>query len=685
MDADPLGSRLVRDFAPSLDPALVCAILSDYHAPLSTADERDARATLDQLALDAHLDDDPPSAPLPPAIDRTDAPTDAPLERTDLLALISHASAQLDGPARPASGPTRARPHAASASVSDLGSALEHSSLDDVASGSASASASASGSGGGHSATGGARFWEGSAASSRTTSDEGGDSLGGGQSAGTLVWDAPADPARDGFDPADFEVHDDPLAFLASVFPHIDLAQLEAKILEVVPSAAPPGEARPADLERLIEDLLSQDAITALTEADAEAAAAANAPPPDPDGVAALSKQQRRRVKSQHKAAQSFSLTSTPHLSYASAAAAGSPARGAALADAPLSSNAWAGISSQATFLAACMHVPTARITSTYHAQTSSLARTVAVLLSQLAHDRPFESLPAHAELKSQLRLLVPVQKASDDELETLLSATEGDLSDALDLHAFISDLERTSTGGKALTLSQLVARVPNDPSGSALHRAAAHPPDGGFTVVSSSSVRRSPSLSRAQLPSSDASARGAPHERYTLAQCHALAADYLARRNDAFRTAARSFQRGGVGERGAAGYWAEKGREYDRERRKWDDRAARVAVGERRAKHDPNTVDLHGLTLAQALSIVDEAVNSWWTAARDTEYPVPLRIVTGVGRHSRNNTPILAPAVAKHLDREGWRWKWDDGPLVAGGIGAVSSRGAVRVLGVKR
>ena len=65
--------------------------------------------------------------------------------------------------------------------------------------------------------------------------------------------------------------------------------------------------------------------------------------------------------------------------------------------------------------------------------------------------------------------------------------------------------------------------------------------------------------------------------------------------------------------------------------------------------------------------------------------HPEPLRIITGVGRHSRGGTPILAPAVTKHLDRTGWRWKWDDGPLVAGGIGPVNSKGAVRVIGVAR
>lgn len=77
-------------------------------------------------------------------------------------------------------------------------------------------------------------------------------------------------------------------------------------------------------------------------------------------------------------------------------------------------------------------------------------------------------------------------------------------------------------------------------------------------------------------------------------------------------------------------------------------------------------------------------------------EHVTPLRIITGVGRHSRNNAPILAPAVTKHLDRHGWYWKWDDSPLTLasgglnggtttpGGGGGGGVRGAVKVLGLK-
>ncbi|PRQ78175.1 Proteophosphoglycan ppg4 [Rhodotorula toruloides] len=621
--------RLIADF-PSLDSALVYAILSDFTHPLSAADERAARDILDSLARDADSQD-PLDEPDLAASSQAEPSED---DRVQLLRLLDEAAAE-------------------------FGRRLEGATIEDGAS--AATRTASNGSSDAQSDEQAARFWPRSEAASLTSDDDGRP-----LEAGKLVWDVPDDFLED--------VEDDPLAFLASVFPHIDLAQLEAKIQEVSKPAAAGGgvAARPADLETLIEDLLSQDLITSLTEVDAEAAAKAAAPA-DPDGIAEMNRQQKRKVKAAQKASNSYSLTSTPHVSYAAAAtAATQPPSMSALASAPSSANAWVSITSQTSLLSTLLHIPAARITSLYYKQSSSLPHTVSVLLSQLSRERPFETLPNNFELRAQLRLIIPPSRANDDVLEMLLSATEGDLSDALDLHHFLRDLE--SDLGKNLTLISMLSA--DAPESSVTPLATLSGSSDGFTTVTS--LRRSPTLPRASL-------HPAPDRSHSYNDCAALALEYLEKRNEAFRTAARHFQKGGLGERGAAGYWAEKGREYDRERRKWEERAAKAAVGERRAITDPNTIDLHGLTLAHALKIVDEATVSWWANARDSVSITPLRIIVGVGRHSRNNTPILAPAVTKHLDKHGWRWKWDDGPLVAGGIGtAGSTKGAVKVLGVK-
>ena len=56
------------------------------------------------------------------------------------------------------------------------------------------------------------------------------------------------------------------------------------------------------------------------------------------------------------------------------------------------------------------------------------------------------------------------------------------------------------------------------------------------------------------------------------------------------------------------------------------------------RARHDPMTVDLHGLTLSHSLKIVEEAVNSWWANARDgklspsfTYFPTSLELCSSL------------------------------------------------------
>jgi hypothetical protein len=57
-----------------------------------------------------------------------------------------------------------------------------------------------------------------------------------------------------------------------------------------------------------------------------------------------------------------------------------------------------------------------------------------------------------------------------------------------------------------------------------------------------------------------------------------------------------------------------------------------------------------------------------------------PFRIITGVGKHSTNQNPVLMPAVIKLLDREGWIWKWDG--FSRGGAGG--GHGAVIITGLR-
>ncbi|GAA5985712.1 hypothetical protein JCM5350_007466 [Sporobolomyces pararoseus] len=627
-----------RDF-PQLDPALVYAILSDFPSPLAPQDEESVRETLQSLADSAEIEGD--------AQDR-------------------QATANIE--------------EERNANMSELSSALEGSSLNDP-----QGENDDIGRIGGTDSTrpAGQRFWEQSAGSN--TSEE---SPGGG--GGTASRDD-SSPKPFAIDPFEFDDtingFDDPLAFLASVFPDIDVATLESKISTARSQSDRKTPFPTQDLESLIEELLSQDLISSLIDDDANAAQLAN-PPPDFEAEAqmVLSKGQKRRLKQAERAKTSFSLTANPGSSSPAPRRNEDPmvaaARGvttSAWSKAPSTSNAWASISSHASHLSSLLHVPAPRISSLYYKNSASLPLTLAVLLKQLSHERPFDSLPFSTELCQQFRLILP-RATSEDEIKVLLSATNGDLSDAMDLKKFISDVEEDQ--GKVLAYSEMVA--PFDPStvlvpegGGGSHSRNSSAGSVEFLPVGTNRKPNPPRPNGTPLASST--------KPYTSEECYALSEEYLEKRNNAFRTAARSFQRGGVGERGAAGYWAEVGREHEIERRKWAERAAQAVVAERRVRHDVNTVDLHGMTLAHSLKIVEESVNSWWANARNAISPEPLRIITGIGRHSKNQTPILLPAVTKHLDKNGWRWRYDDSPYVVGGQGPTrDARGAVKVIGLK-
>ena len=201
-------------------------------------------------------------------------------------------------------------------------------------------------------------------------------------------------------------------------------------------------------------------------------------------------------------------------------------------------------------------------------------------------------------------------------------------------------------------------------------------------------------SVSRTNGGGSSAASRMASYEDYRV-----IAEEYRARRADALRNAAAAWRSsaggsgtgGGGGGRGPAAqvrggvawYYADEARRLDVKARAWQMRAAEALVSHRRAersldvrRNDRNTIDLHGLTVHEALSVTKNCVNEWY--ARPSKpgmasggYLPPLRIITGVGRHSPKNVAVIKPAVQKMLDREGWRCDVDhnQGVIVVRGV----------------
>ncbi|KAF8166564.1 hypothetical protein K438DRAFT_1856968 [Mycena galopus ATCC 62051] len=135
-----------------------------------------------------------------------------------------------------------------------------------------------------------------------------------------------------------------------------------------------------------------------------------------------------------------------------------------------------------------------------------------------------------------------------------------------------------------------------------------------------------------------------------------------MRRRDELLREAARMWQRGNKRTRGGevALYFAERAREFQEVARREALEAARLMVYSRRRD---DTVDLHGVTAAEAVVIVNEILREGeWSADK------PLKIITGRGSHSVGQLSVLKPAVKKALEEDGWVvGTWDAGVTVRG------------------
>ncbi|KDE06368.1 hypothetical protein MVLG_03276 [Microbotryum lychnidis-dioicae p1A1 Lamole] len=573
---EPVSDKLVRQFCPPLDSALVHALLLDLPSTPSQDEIKAIKSTLSSLASDAEIQSTP---------DHEDDGRDGTgVSTTTTTTTTSDTTSTL-------------------AEDLDLGKTLEVWSLN-----------------GDESST-----TQGTTPSNRSDSE------------------------RSSYRP------DDPLAFLSSVFPNESIELLQQHL-----------ESSSGDVEIVVDELLSSGL---LKEAQREETPL---PPPTLNSPV-VSKQQRKRIKAAQKASSTLSLTSTPHLP------PHSPALSAASYDSTPSSpiiaarpieNRWASISSHASNLATLLHVSESRIVSTYHKSSSSLPLTLARLLHALTAERPFDSLSNKEEqspidLRDSLGVVLP--HLTEERLEMLLSSTEGDVADAMDLEATIQEIENSQ--GR-LVWSEILQLDSTEPSQFTTT---------GPTFSSTSSTTTASPITVVPNPRTQPVVQR--KERHTFTECSALELEYLHKRNLALRSAATHFQKGGIGERGAASYWAEESRKLDAKRKVWTERKAVALVRERALKDGMGGgrgLDLHGLTMNEAMAVTRDSLDEWWRVNHGALSPSPLRIITGVGMHSTNQVAILLPAVIKLLDREGWSWSYDNS------FGGAGARGAVLVKGRK-
>ncbi|EER23770.1 Smr domain containing protein [Coccidioides posadasii C735 delta SOWgp] len=124
----------------------------------------------------------------------------------------------------------------------------------------------------------------------------------------------------------------------------------------------------------------------------------------------------------------------------------------------------------------------------------------------------------------------------------------------------------------------------------------------------------------------------------------------------------------------GAAGYYSSVGREHIEIAKRETSAAADALVD---SQSTGNVLDLHGVSVQDGVRIACERVEAWWESLGDARYAPggggPVRegykIITGLGRHSRNGTARLGPAVARRLAKDGWRVEVGQGQLTVAGL----------------
>lgn len=85
--------------------------------------------------------------------------------------------------------------------------------------------------------------------------------------------------------------------------------------------------------------------------------------------------------------------------------------------------------------------------------------------------------------------------------------------------------------------------------------------------------------------------------------------------------------------------------------------------------------MDLHGLTIAEAQTVVKEAVTQWFSRATMQASRIaakPLRIICGVGSHSKDKIARLYPTILNLLMKDGWRVEADQGVILVKGVSRI-------------
>lgn len=166
-----------------------------------------------------------------------------------------------------------------------------------------------------------------------------------------------------------------------------------------------------------------------------------------------------------------------------------------------------------------------------------------------------------------------------------------------------------------------------------------------------------------------------APLPPSTFASHSSHVANHSLAASTAFKQAGSAFRRGKSDRLmgGAAAYYAQVGHEHVKLAKEQMAASADAHVA---AQSSSSYVDLHGVSVLDAVRIARARTEDWWEGLGDAKYYTGgnnaarkgFRIVTGVGKHSKDGALRIGPAVSKMLMREGWKAEVLAGEIIVRG-----------------
>lgn len=329
--------------------------------------------------------------------------------------------------------------------------------------------------------------------------------------------------------------------------------------------------------------------------------------------------------------------------------------------------NMWTRSRHEIEFIGSRVKVPSRTVSALFHQNGASLPKTILALADSRTFRRTEDNAsdeqdPVTAvnamELGSAFPSITPSHCTALIELTHPSTTAAHELAKVLDTYSR-SGATRGSPGGMDANAHQAVSED------SAKLRDRPTPIDRNSRSAWRSVIRNGTTTANAPPLSQDSTVShpATLAHTYSLAQSRAQAqASAAARRGRSDRLMMS-----------AAGYYSQLGRDYAAKRTEATADAADALV------HSQSTcdmIDLHGVGVKDGVRIARAMIETWWKSKdkramgldgrvrMENEGGVvdSLKIVTGVGKHSRGGQAMLGPAIGRMLANEGWSASVDGG-----------------------